>query len=421
MRFRRTAVVVAGALLVATSYVALRPLGVVDPRLAAGAAMPGPRGVPAVVRYVSANGTPAFGLVLEWVDGAPRRVVSLTAVEPRLGSSLASLVAHRGFDVAAERARAAPGSHPPAAVETIAAEELAARVLSPVDLSLAELDRAERVVLAIGLNYAGHRDEADRDVDVLLFAKHVAPTGSYADVPVGKDESGAARQLVDYELELGMIVLEEIDLDRLPASDAELQTRVAFVAANDVSDRVPIIADPDRGYTAGKSRPGYLPLGPVMVHGAALPPSPAGAPDLRLRLAVREPAGTTLRQDASAAELIRGPLEILREASRAPAAAAMADGTGVTRPLYVSRGGRRLLTAGSVVLTGTPRGTAIEAPRGLDLPTLFIRGGFTIAGAQQAWARHCTDKRRSMGFLTPGDVVEAEIQDLGRQRFSIVP
>ncbi len=418
-RTRATAAAVVAAVAVVT-WLLLRPLGVHDPRLEVAAAFPPPREVPRVVRYVPERGGVAFGLVLEAERGMPRRILSLSALDPRLGSSLVSFAAKGGFELAARLVATAPSSLPSATLDELTESQLSTRLLSPVDISAEQLERGERLVVAMGLNYASHREETDRDTDVLLFAKHAAATGAYADVPVGTAPDGSARALVDYEVELGFVLLEDTDLSRLPASEAELQQKVAFAIVNDVSDRVPIIADPDRGYTAGKSEPGWLPVGPWLVHGRHLPVGARGWPDLELGLSVVDSRGEAVRQRASSADLLRGPLQILREIAELRDDA-MVDRAGTRRPTYVERGSGRSLPAGSLVITGTPRGTAIEAPTGADFVALAVRAGFRPAAARAAWARHCELHRRAMGFLSPGDVVAAEIQDLGRQRFRVVP
>lgn len=68
-----------------------------------------------------------------------------------------------------------------------------------------------------------------------------------------------------------------------------------------------------------------------------------------------------------------------------------------------------VLPRGTVVLTGTPAGTAIEAPQGIDKLRLFLLGNLSTGRARLAYAAHCVRNRREMGFLSPGDIVDAHL------------
>ena len=226
---------------------------------------------PAVVRYLSAlrglEDRACFGLVLEATEGFPDRILNLTAVEPQLGSTFDRFVAAGGFAVARrwwrERGQA---DFPDHLVERIPRPELPQRLLSPVDLTLAQLEAGERFVVGVGFNYAAHRQETDADADRFLFAKMVVPTGAYARLPLGPALIPVVSfaQLVDYEVEIAFVLLEDLRLDALPPP-AMLARSLAYLHANDVSNRRPIILQGDRGFTLAKSTPGYLPLGPWMV------------------------------------------------------------------------------------------------------------------------------------------------------------
>lgn len=95
------------------------------------------------------------------------------------------------------------------------------------------------------------------------------------------------------------------------------------------------------------------------------------------------------------------------------------DSIGTPRGVALDDGGRAFLPKGSIVLTGTPHGTAIEAPSGTDSLRLFMLGNLSRTGARVAFAAHCARKRRTMGFLSPGDVVDSHITALGRQRWVV--
>jgi hypothetical protein len=93
---------------------------------------------------------------------------------------------------------------------------------------------------------------------------------------------------------------------------------------------------------------------------------------------------------------------------------------GETRhyPLAVDEGAPRL-TAGSIVLTGTPAGVALATPDPLGLVArgaLHLRSPFEQFRQEQL-ARAAA--RVPGGYLAPGDRVRARIAGLGTQLFGI--
>ena len=250
---------------------------------------------PRVIRYIPSlpahRGQICYGLVLAESNGIPVRVRALSDHDSRLchsdvhGRSQMQLV---GLALAAADAAAATVA-PARLVEKLALDRLADRVLPPVSISSAELARLERVVVGAGLNYAEHRDEVGAEgnaVELLVFAKPVAPTGRYAPVESGMRIGQVPPRpvlLLDYEVELGLVLLRDIDLRSPPSSYDDFIQQVAFFVANDVSDREPIILDDANGYTL-ESRPSHLPIGPWMVHGRHLRPRTRSEGDQALRL-----------------------------------------------------------------------------------------------------------------------------------------
>jgi 2-keto-4-pentenoate hydratase/2-oxohepta-3-ene-1,7-dioic acid hydratase in catechol pathway len=272
-----------------------------------------------VVRFLDSHvdqPTACYGVVTADEAGVPAEIVDLRGIDPELGEPAAGPFAPaklRRALAAAERV----ASEPRAARWDghrcrLAFEQLASHLLSPVPLGQAELDRGERHILGAGLNYHDHRAETGtRAAELLLFPKPVAPTGAFAPVP--------PVPLLDYEIEIAVVLLADLDL-RAPPGPERLLDDIAFVLANDVSDRAPIILDPRTGYTRGKSRPGHLPLGPWLVSGRHLPLRLAGelgGEVLELRLRTRRRAGGpwTTRQRARSTTMIAGPLAILAAAS----------------------------------------------------------------------------------------------------------
>ena len=365
--------------------------------------------------------TACYGVVTADESGVPVEIVDLRGIDPELGEPAAGPFAParlRRALAAAEQVASEPrAARWDGSRRRLAFDQLATRLLSPVALGQAELDRGERHVLGVGLNYREHRAETGtRAAELLLFPKPVAPTGAFAPVP--------PVPLLDYEIEIAIVLLADLDLRAPPAPERFLDD-IAFVLANDVSDRAPIILDPRTGYTRGKSRPGHLPLGPWLVSGRRLPVRLAGEPGTRvleLRLRTRRRAGGpwTTRQRARSSEMITGPLAILGAAS--VRRTGMPDLGGTERFICPADG---VLKAGSLILTGTPGGTAVRAPGALEKLALFATGGLTRQGAARRYLEKQLEQRAERGYLAPGDTVEAAAvvagggSGLGRQLWRV--
>jgi 2-keto-4-pentenoate hydratase/2-oxohepta-3-ene-1,7-dioic acid hydratase in catechol pathway len=110
---------------------------------------------------------------------------------------------------------------------------------------------------AVGINYRAHAEETSVK-DSFMFPKRTAATSHNATV--------AARDgLLDYEIELGFVLLEDLPLDTLPK-------HMGLVLASDYTDRASLIRhvnllniNSGDGFTTGKSEPGFMPLGNLFV------------------------------------------------------------------------------------------------------------------------------------------------------------
>lgn len=394
---------------------------------------------PRVVRYVAkvsdTLGPICYALVTEARGGVPSALLNLGRTDPTLCSDRDDApepAARLGTALAVAETIWRRGDVAPSAVESLSADELPTRLLSPVSIPRQAIDAHHKVVIGAGLNYAEHRDEVgartaagERD-ELLLFPKPVAPTGAYAPVATGIRIASEPPQPVwamDYEVELGVVLLEDIALDQpLPNGDAWLES-IAFVAANDVSDREPIYRDSKYGFAQGKSHPGYLPLGPWIVHGKFMGPMIVGEQPsgLRLELHVNETDGQrTLRQNDRTTSLLHGPREIvtaIAERYRRGHTLCMRNAHGEPRYLHNGSG---VIPAGSLVLTGTPGGTVARAPGILEKLFLVVTAGFSVDEARRRYIERARAERRVRGFLEPAESVESWVEHLGRQRWSIV-
>ena len=398
---------------------------------------------PRVLRYLSTiapyTGQNCYGLVLSAREGIPETVYNLGSVnadlcsQPDTGSSPAQL--RLAFGIADTLAAQQQLSE--TFTEHIPRQRLATDIRPPVDITQSQLDNGQRFIVGVGLNYRDHRDETSGEShaglstdELLVFPKALPPSGAY--VPVRPGASAGSNPprpvlLLDYEVELAMVLLEDLDLNALPASRADFINSVAFLAANDVSDREPIILDSVYGYTRGKSHPGYLPTGPWMIHGRHLQPRTAseGRDMLELMLTVREtaqggyPARTRRLQSSDTTRMILGPwdiIQLLATRHQRGLRNCMRDADGIPRYTQTPAG---IIPAGSLVLTGTPGGTAIQAPGLLGKLDLFVRGGFSLNGARRRMIEDSEAGIHDSRYLEPGDLVETSISQLGVQRWPV--
>jgi len=394
-----------------------------------------------VIRYISSlpahKGQTCYGLVLADDNGIPTKVRALSDHYPPLcyaGESRYAQPRLMQWAFEAAEAVALYGEEKGAIDELsefLPQDRLAEVVLPPVAISAAELDKLQRVVIGAGINYAEHRDEVGVDTggELLLFPKPVVPTGPYAPVRAGMQIAEIPVRpvlLLDYEVELGLVLLEDLNLRQLPSSYEVFIDKVAFFVANDVSDREPIILDEETGYTRGKSHPTYLPVGPWMVRGSQLRPRTMNEGDHRLRIGLEvyeasaSPGNVQSRQLASTDAMLRGPWAIVRYMSEMLAKGniiCMRDAYGNPRYLHDADG---IIPAGSLILTGTPGGTAIRKPGLLHKAELFLRGGFSLEGARGIFVEDAEQDIGATAYLQTGDRVESWVEHLGRQRWSVV-
>jgi 2-keto-4-pentenoate hydratase/2-oxohepta-3-ene-1,7-dioic acid hydratase in catechol pathway len=372
---------------------------------------------PRIARFLAGDGSPRIGLVLESVEGLPRRLLDLTA-RHGLGPGLLGFAGAGGFEIAG-RELERDNDTPRADHVTLERHELPERLLSPVDIDAADIEAGARLVVGFGLTFRAHRGETGR-ARPFAFPKPTAPTGACAAVRAGSDRDGAVG-LLDYELELGCVPFRDIDLDRLDTVDAAAD--FGYLVVNDVSARAPILRDRRKGYAHAKGRPTYLPAGPWLVPGTHFT---RDAPRLRrMVLTVTEAKGHdgshgphTLRQDARLEDLSLGLDELLRLLSRRRGLS-MRGEDGRPWPVTVEREGRRILPAGSLLLTGTPGGTAIRSPRAADQLALVLRSLRYLRWPSEDYRRHLEAHRHAFGFLSPGDRVSGWITGLGRQEWLV--
>lgn len=197
------------------------------------------------------------------------------------------------------------------------------RLLSPVT--------APCSIVCQGLNYSSHRAEAGRDVEKppfnLMFMKaHSSLSGPKDDVIRPKGV-----KLLDYELELGVVVGKTIEGRTKVTNDNMHEYIAGVVITNDVSARD--VQIPQQQWFKGKSFRTFCPAGPYLYL--------TDKQDISkiLNLDIRLEVNGEVRQHANTSQLLYGPAETLTELS-----------------------GLMNLYPGDLIQTGTPGGVAIKAP-----------------------------------------------------------
>ena len=263
-------------------------------------------------------------------------------------------------------------------------------------------------IFAIGLSYAKHIAETasqfDPDAAPPVFRKDLRSfvrTGASVAVPDSNKLFAAAEKLepglgeslrkehpelsplLDYEGELGFVLQEDIDPEDLGKPD--FVPKLGFFISNDLSARTLAIMGEDQPnrydyWGVSKSFPGFMP-----VDGQAwVPNEPVanGIPSVVIETKVN---GET-RQKQSTDQLIYTPLQILR----------FIHTTYPESPLR----------KGTMVLTGTPGGVALKAPRWL------MRAGDLVGMSRFKKLSIKLDSDLST-FLKPGDQVVVSGEGLG--------
>ncbi|MFI8525587.1 fumarylacetoacetate hydrolase family protein [Promicromonospora sukumoe] len=236
---------------------------------------------------------------------------------------------------------------------------LAAGTLPPADVEGvrfgAPVARPSAVV-CVGMNYAAHAAESGSAPPErpVIFLKTPNTVAGPDDVVTIPRGS----RKTDWEVELAVVIGRRASY--LDSPEEARDVIAGYTVANDLSERAWQIEESGGQWSKGKNAPGFTPLGPWLVtpDEADAVPGAAGAFGAGLRL--RSWVNGEPRQDSTTSDLIFGVDVLVHTLSQ-----------------YLA------LEPGDVLLTGTPEGVALS-------------GRFP--------------------YLTPGDVVEVEIDGLGRQR-----
>lgn len=243
-------------------------------------------------------------------------------------------------------------------------------------------------VVAQMTNFASHVRDAGMDPDsvpLTFFRKSSASISGPLD-PIVKP---AHVRLLDYEVEIGLVIGRDIPCGTT-ISERELPEVIAgLVVTNDVSARD--IQLPQTQFYEAKSYPTFTPIGPALVLPDAAELARFG--ELRLRLSVN---GEERQNAVVGGDMLYRPLQALQSLTR------FQD-----------------LTAGDVILTGTPVGTALSAP---PKPVELIS---RLLPPAVKWKAFFAGQARNSKYLHDGDRIEASVAtddgaiDLGTQRTTV--
>ncbi|MDC3415127.1 fumarylacetoacetate hydrolase family protein [Aquibacillus sp. 3ASR75-11] len=231
-------------------------------------------------------------------------------------------------------------------------------------------------VVCQGANYSAHRQEAglqgERPPFNLIFTK--APSSISG--PNDDILSPSHVNLLDYEIELGLVIKKEITEEVNVDKDNFHEYVAGFVIANDVSAR-------DVQFTEGqwykaKSYRSFCPVGPILY--LIEPEDTSYLHNLELTLTVNG----EVRQSASTQQLLYKPEESLKELS-----------------------GFMSFYPGDLLLTGTPGGVALKLTS-----EDFDQLSNPVAKLDDKIARLNEGQRENGHYLTEGDVVRCEIKSL---------
>ncbi|MFN2377260.1 MAG: fumarylacetoacetate hydrolase family protein [Candidatus Binatia bacterium] len=257
--------------------------------------------------------------------------------------------------------------------------------------------------IAVGTNYAEHADDAGT-TRPFLFPKMVEPTPWTGEVSTGGG-------LLDYEVELALVPLE-------PLAPGQSPRHLGLILSNDFTDRETLVRalDPDdvesgKGFTPGKSFPGFLPVGSLLV----VPRDyRAFAASLELRLFV----GDRLRQRALVSEMVWNVDEVISQVLARKGV--RWDHRGQQVALFEGEA----IPARTLVLTGTPHGTVFDGIPARAMASGVLRwlaGGWDRSVADRVLEAYVGMARDAKAYLQPGDEVLLHVHRLGQVRSRVVP
>ena len=257
--------------------------------------------------------------------------------------------------------------------------------VAPSTLELRSPVTAPCRVVAQMTNFASHVKDAGMNPTTVPLTFFRKASGSITG-PVAEIVKPRHVRLLDYEVEIGLVIGRDIPVGTAISADNLADYVCGLVVTNDVSARDVQLTKTQ--FYESKSYPTFTPVGPALV---LLDPDEMNRfGELRMRLRVNG----ELRQDTVVeGDMIYRPVEALAALARF-----------------------QQLSAGDLVMTGTPVGTALSAP---PKPVQVIG---SLLPANVKWKVFFSRQAKNTKYLRDGDVVEASVAtddqklDLGTQR-----
>ncbi len=269
-----------------------------------------------------------------------------------------------------------------------------------IEVDATELDvpvNLSQTHIAVGTNYPEHARESAVNIRPFLFPKYVQPTSAQAEIPAGDG-------LLDYEVELCLVPLAPLG--------AEQGAVGGLILGNDVTDRAALLRNVDlrdpqsgKGFTTGKSSPGFLPVGDLFIVPRDLDHFIAG---LELKLSVN---GIS-RQSGPVTDWIWDFAEILKQA-HAKRHVKWQWREGISQLAFTDSGA---IPARTLIMAGTPAGTIFQGvPKGDRIVGLlqWLLTGCRRPLLKQVIERYISRSTSRRTYLQKGDLVTICVDRLG--------
>jgi 2-keto-4-pentenoate hydratase/2-oxohepta-3-ene-1,7-dioic acid hydratase in catechol pathway len=249
--------------------------------------------------------------------------------------------------------------------------------------------------VAVGINYPAHGVEADVS-ESFLFPKRVLATAFNSNV-------SARNHLLDYELELGFVLLNDLPHSVEPDF-------VGLVLASDYTDRAELMrharltdVSSGEGFTRGKSAPGFMPVGNLLV-------IPQDYRNFYRTLELGLWCNAQQRQEAHPVDMSWDFGRILEETFARSERRWQWRDEVVALPVESGR-----IPARTLILSGTPEGVIYRKP---TLRQLFVGVSEMVftgqwANLQSVVEPFLREEFHSRRYLKAGDVVQMKADRLG--------
>ncbi len=254
-------------------------------------------------------------------------------------------------------------------------------------------------IIGIGYNYPEHCREVGKSKKIkrkqmIAFRKNKTSLSN----PNQDIKKPLEIGLLDYEIELGLVIGKQITPDSKITSE-NINEFIAGYVLRDIQIRQGTLFDKSKGFRNSKSYPGFCPAGPVFLY------SNNPKPDFKLIQILIRKNRYVLLQNQTTKSMTNSPLEILVELQKR-----LSSENPKNYRCFVNLIGKRnySLEPGDLILTGTPKGVALD----FSLIKLFLRGG------KEKFINY--EQKNNPLYLNPGDVLISYSKGLGSQKHKII-